>query len=545
MKNLYSSDKRLLSEKLSSIGKHTRHSRWRLFSILVLGVFLSGCSGLLGEKVTPMAPITIESTFEQHEIITGLAKHQTVLTGFLLDGDLAELIVVNIDKNDNRHLRIYAFRDGVWVLRLDTALRPEVLFVDVANIGGQDRLITYEQGCLNWFDPESSTEHTLVKIPSMIPPLNGNIPHVDITRDVNGDTRDDLVVPDSDGFWVFIQTTDGTFADSVKLGPSTEVDRIYETDEYRHMPWNQSRIHETDYNRDGHNDLVFWNADHFEIHHQDEGGLFSPVATTFSTDVVFDSDELASLAAPYGVRRRQRDHQPTGDITGRVLHAIKDMNGDGVTDLGVFSLEGGSLWHMHSTYEVYFGTPAPDGNTTFALDVNTALHSDGIPFGIEQHDFNRDGQVDMMFTTIKPRIFKVISMLIGGVLTGSVPLDVAFHHMEGSTYADNPNTTCKIKSYPSDETGGRTVFSSMLIGDVNGDERADLLVQQGPKQLRVYSGAPGPKLFKRKPQKVAVATPFDERNIWLVDLNKDNKQDIFIYHPSTIEPHRVTLLIAQ
>ena len=139
-----------------------------------------------------------------------------------------------------------------------------------------------------------------------------------------------------------------------------------------------------DYNRDGRNDLVFWNTAHFEVHHQDKHGLFSPVATTFTTDVVFYSDDLASLAAPYGVRRRRRDHQPAGNLTGRVLHALKDMNGDGVADLGVFSLEGGSLWHMHSTYEVYFGTPAPDSGTTFALDSNTALHSDGIPFGMAQ-----------------------------------------------------------------------------------------------------------------------------------------------------------------
>ena len=200
---------------------------------------------------------------------------------------------------------------------------------------------------------------------------------------------------------------------------------------------------------------------------------------------------------------------------------------------------------MHSTYEVYFGTPASDGGTIFTSDTNTALYSDGIPFGMAQHDFNNDGQVDMMFTTIKPRVFKVIGMIIGAVLKGSVPLDLKFYHMEGSTYTENPNRTHKIKSYPSDETGGRTLFSSVLIADVNGDERSDLLVQHGPKELRVFTGVPGSNLFTRRPQKIEVATPFDERNIWLMNLNKDNKQDILMYHPSTTESNRVTLLIAQ
>ena len=37
----------------------------------------------------------------------------------------------------------------------------------------------------------------------------------------------------------------------------------------------------------------------------------------------------------------------------------------------------------------------------------------------------------------------------------------------------------------------------------------------------------------------------DEENTWLVDLNKDGKQDNLMHHPSTTEPHRVTTLIAR
>ena len=59
-----------------------------------------------------------------------------------------------------------------------------------------------------------------------------------------------------------------------------------------------------DYNRDGRSDLVFWNEDHFEVHTQDERGLFAQVGTTFTTNVAFDSDEISSLA--------------TGDMVGKV-----------------------------------------------------------------------------------------------------------------------------------------------------------------------------------------------------------------------------------
>ena len=218
-----------------------------------------------------------DDLFQLHEVVTGVATRQSVLTGFLLGGARAELAVVNIDENDDRHLRVYAFSDGAWVPDLEASLRPEVLFVDVAKIGGRDRLVTYEPGRLNWFDPESSTERPLVMVTSNFsPPRSGEIPHVDVTRDVNDDDRDDLVVPDVDGFWVFVQMSDGGFADPVKIGPPTQMNRILGADGYRYDPWSQSRVHEMDYDQDGRDDLVFWNEDHFEVYTQDERGLFAP-----------------------------------------------------------------------------------------------------------------------------------------------------------------------------------------------------------------------------------------------------------------------------
>ena len=521
-----------------------RYDRRSLISILIIGVFLSGCT-------TRAAP---EFTFDQYEVVTDSAKRQTVLTGFLLGGAMADLAVVNIEENDDRRLRIYAFSDNTWAPRLDATLRPGVLFVDVANIGGRDRLVTYEAGRLNWFDAELATERKLVAVASNYNlPRRGEIPHVDVTRDVNGDERDDLVVPDYTGFWVFIQMSDGAFADPVKIGPSFEMSRIYEADGYRYNPWDQGRVHEMDYNRDGRSDLGFWNDDHFEVHYQDEHGRFVPAAETFTTDVAFDSDDLDSLAAPQEVRRRRKDHLLTGDMTGRVLHALTDMNGDGVADLVVFSLQGGSsrflgqsgeLGGMHFTYEVHFGTPTPDGGTVFAPDVSTTIQSDSVPFGMEQHDVDHDGQVDLMFTTMELSIFKAIGMILGALVTRSVSLDLEFYRMDGGIYPDKPNATRKIKTVSLGKSGEKTVFPSVLIGDVNGDSRSDLLVQKGRDELRVFLGVPGPDLFARRPQKVAVAMP-NEEYTWLVDLNQDGKQDLLLHHPSTTEPHRVMMLIAQ
>jgi len=52
---------------------------------------------------------------------------------------------------------------------------------------------------------------------------------------------------------------------------------------------------------------------------------------------------------------------------------------------------------------VHFGAPTPDGDTVFARGVDIAIQSDGIQIAMNRHDFDRDGQVDLMFTTIEVR----------------------------------------------------------------------------------------------------------------------------------------------
>ena len=544
--------KYFLFAKLSLATNHTKHHELSRFFMLVFGVFLSGCSALFGKEVDPMLP-TAEFTFERYEVVTGTAKHQTVLIGSLFGGTSAELVVVNLSEEGDRRLHIYALNDGSSALRVDTTLRPEVLFVDIANIGGRDRLVTYEDDRLNWFDPELETEHMLVAVTSNTPPPEGEIPHVDITHDLNGDGRDDLVVPDLDGFWVFIQMKDGTLADPVQIGPPIETNGIYIVDGYRYDPWIEGQVHEMDYNRDGRSDLVFWNVDHFVVHLQNERGLFSQETETFTTEVAFDSDDLASLVAPEGVRGRRFDHGAPGAMTGKVLHALTDMNHDGVADLAIFSLQAGSsrflgqtseLWNMQSTYEVHFGAPTP-GGTVFGTEVDTMIRSDGIPFEIGARDFDHDGQVDVMFAIIDPGIFKIIGMLARGVVTHSALLDLHLYRMEGGSYTDRRDAAYKIKAYTPGDSGKKAMhFPSLLFGDVNGDGLPDLLVQHGQKELHVFNGIPGPNLFAKKPQKVEVTMPHEEYT-WLVDFNKDGVQDILMHYPSTTESHRVTMLIAQ
>ena len=554
--------------KPGSATGRTRPYRQSAFSILVVGAFLSGGMTITADA-TGADKAAAQITFEQYEVVIGPAPRQTVLTGFLLGGAIADLALLNIDDNDDRRLRIFSFGDSTWVPELDAVLGPDLLFVDVANIGGQDRLLTYQRGRLNWFDPESATERALVAATSnFIPPAKGEpppngerhhqgeIPHVDITRDLNNDGRDDLVLPDVDGFWVFIQMSDGALADPVKIGPATELAGIYGADGYRYDPWSQSRVHEMDYNQDGRGDLVFWNQDHFEVHLQNEHGLFAPEAVTFTIAVAFDSDELSWLA--------------TGDMVGRVLHSLTDLSGDGVADLVVFSLAGKSISNKRSAFEAHLGAPTAAGGIAFAPDVEFAIQSDDIQVGMDRLDSGRDGRNDLMVTTIDVEYLESSPWKsLKGFMGDDIWLDLEFYRMQRGRYPDKPGARHRIllDGMPSPREPGwvpldvvlrggthesrktrecylRAFNRTLLIGDVTGDGRSDLLLGSTDVELHVFVGAPGPELFAPEPQKVAVAIPHDEEYTWLVDLNNDGVQDVLMHHHST-EPRRLTMLVAR
>lgn len=546
------------SARLNSIAKHTRYSELSLFVILVLSVLLSGCSGLLGKKVVPMASADDALTFEEHEIVTGPAKHQTVLTGFFLGGDLAELAVVNSDGKGNRYLRIYAFDEGTWALRLDTTLRSDVLFVDVAKINGRDRLIMYEHGRLNWFDPNSTMERALVEVTTNYKATDdGRISYIDITRDVNGDDLDDIVVPNIDGFWIATQLPNGSFSDPIKLGPPEPLldeTALGDTHSYREVGitpltvfWYLSRLHQMDYDQDGRSDLVFWNTDHFDVYCQDDRGMFSPIAETFTVDIPFDSDGAYSIAFEFNGENMFSLISGFRETTKRrVLHTFRDLNGDGVADLVIHSLEGRSLGKQRSLYEIYFGTPTPDG-TVFAQEVSTTIQPRGTAGGLQPwgyssqwlQDFDGDGEVDILFRDVQTGLVGMSRAMVGN----SISMDLEFYRMENGVYPRKPTTKRKIRPAFAPFNARGVFFPAVLLGDVNGDRRSDLLVGKNWEEMYIFLGVPGPELLSQIPEKIRATMPNDERNIWLVDINADDKQDILLYYPSTTESHRATLLI--
>lgn len=444
-----------------------------------------------------------------------------VLHGNLTDGDVDSLLVFGDAGDDrDRRMAMYAFDGGGWDLAYAAEVPDDVIFVDMLESADRDRLLMFRRDHVDWLKPDGWARKTLVSAPSVynVPPLD--VPRVTIVRDVNDDGKGDLVLPDFDGYWVWLQGDDprSDWIGPVKLAATPTAIARFRSASYR-----PREIYDLDYDGDGHNDLAFWEDERFLVYRANNTGFdTTPLALELPID--FSSDDVT---VSIGVGNR--DASDTDRVT---LYDVGDYNGDGVGDLVATTLTINGFLDQSTRYDFYFGERA-DGGTRFPKIPTTVIESDGIQVPFDTSDFDNDGRQDFGMASIDIGIGKIIAAL----LTGSVRFDVQFYVMRDNAYPEKPNVTKPIRIRFSLRSGSILSARWLDTGDVNGDGLADLLVPVGGSGIEVYAGTGDAELFQEEPTTILVDFPDTTMpgGVTIADLNDDGRDDIVMRFPPTEE----------
>lgn len=448
-----------------------------------------------------------ELAYDNHRIDLGESISQTVVHGRLTGGAIDDLVVFTHD-DAARRMAVYAYDAGAWS-RVHVADVPsDVIFVDMINYGGRDRLLALRREGVDWIDPETWALKPWLSAASMYKVPPPDVRELNIALDLNGDELDDIALPGFDGYTVWTQRSDGSLTDPVELaGPPTT------RTGFRSSAYRAREIYRLDFDGDGYGDLAFWDGDGLDVYLGLADGRFATEPVAVHVPMGLTTDDV-TMSFGFG---------DIVDDTRSMLYGVDDLNGDGVADIATSTIEVGGLFDQSTRYDFHFGRR--EGNATvFDAVPDTRISSAGVQGPLERSDLDGDGRVDFGMLSFKLGIGKIISVL----LTGSVSFNMNFYLMGEGGYSEEPNVQRRVK-LRLDLGSGRVAGNWVSVGDLNGDGVRDLLVQADTNRVDIYPGTGDARLFAKRPIEVAVDLS-DEGSVRLADLNHDDRDDMFMVY---------------
>ena len=440
---------------------------------------------LTGISAGLMSNAAVGLSFESFTIEAGTFPATDVLR--LSHDGTSTLVLLGEDENGDGRLAVHVLDQGGWRKVHEAGLPPDALFVDTLASGESEQLVVFDGrrlfrlGAPEW-EPKPLTIEAL---PTIYRGETSGVASVDVARDVNGDGRDDIVLPDFDGLWIVLQDDTGGFVEPVKIPVAPTMDASLS------VSFTVPPVYPFDFDGDGRGDLG--------VHHDSRFRVFKD-ATVEAADVVLPDTLTVDDGGP-----------------ARVLEDVRDYNGDGVVDLSVSTMNmEEDLLAASSATEFYFGEHR-DGRLAFRREADAILETGA--FGdIEMRDVNGDGLVDAVVIAGSFSVRKLISALV----TRSMSVEIQIYTMGVEGFAGEPDVTRKIKV-----SQDRNPFG---FGDVNGDDLIDF-VQRTDDGLALYLGEPTDAFLAKRPEEFAVNLPFEGRNpsrVEAVDLDGDGRDDFLL-----------------
>jgi hypothetical protein len=363
-------------------------------------------------------------------------------------------------------------------------------------------------------------------------PAPKQIPVWQFKMDLDGDGRDDLLVPLDDGYRAYFQTAPGTFgrvatleadlpeggarrlaASGAPVRPETAPVQFTFS---RELP----KLETVDINGDGLRDLVLIQRDVVTYYLQKAGGEF-PSARPFR--VSFRVPTLAEEAKK--------------DTVDLATVRFVDIDRDGLADLVVTRVSGElGLWDsIQTSIYLHLGT----GKGNFVADKRIAI--DGVSIDPEFIDLDGDGKLDAATSRFRTDLMKqaVSAFVLGDV---AISYEIFQFDPAGGGFLPDPvfEKVLFVPRKDIEKTGIGAVPMVFFRGDLSGDGRPDMVVLDPKTQeLQIHPGVvretgSGKRIGYDGTAHWRVKVGRHPRALAVADANGDGANDVLLYFDDAV-----------
>lgn len=394
----------------------------------------------------------------------------------------------------------------------------EVFFYDAGDLQGRgsDQVCFFDERGVSTVDPSGGGPERFGAFESLYHGRSWLGPAAsDFARDVDGDGRDDVLVPGFGGWLAVLRRGGGAAQFPLDAPPQVTVsgDRI----SYEPRP---PRFGDMD--GDGLQDVVFLLEKEFVSFLQGPPGRFSEVGRRDPVD--------APLATEAQRARWQRDDGQVdqSELEIEEVETVRDFDGDGILDLLTDRSISEGVFDRRSEYHLYLGRRDGD-SVRYGRQADGSISSDGVQFDPLIVDIDGDGRLDLATPSTRLGLARVVGALFSGRI--SVDLNVYRMRADGD-YPDQSDYRTRFK-VEFDLKTGLTRYPAVAIADFDGDGAAELMVQENPDELTVYPGASGEALFSDKPRGMSLPLPRNGQMVEARDVDDDGLADLLVrYGPA-------------
>lgn len=449
--------------------------------------------------------------FDERVIDAGFLVEQPVLVGSL-EGDARHVVLAGRNDEHQQRMAVFAIDDPDAPV-LDLEPGRHLIAYDIGRIGDAESLFFVEPGRISRYDLDAGKFVEFITIRTIYGQRRtGRIVPIDFIRDVNGDGRDDVVVPDTAGYRVRLQRADGTLGDETVLEESSAMSVTDGRVSFESRPLVGGNM--TD---DELVDLAVWRGDRLLVYRQlaDDRFAGEPLTIPLAMGLLSEA-ELQSRVQGLGAVDQE------GLVDTRVLQ-IEDLNGDGLPDILTESLLNLGVFDKENDFRLHLGRR--DGPLVSYYEAEDALlASSGLQYGLVTSDLDGDGRKDLYVRKVRMSFGRVIRAL----LAGNVPLQLHFYRMtENDTYPAEANYVTKTNVSFS-MSSGQVDVPAIQVADFDGDGLEDLLMQTEADRVEYRRGVRSDDLFADDAIEIAIDLPRNGELVTVDNLDDDDLADLIL-----------------